>query len=149
MKQLYYILIFVCLSQVTFAQRAAVQDTAQPVALNTVLHADPRLDIILKKQKAASGNGIYSGRGYRVQIYSGSDRAKATKMKIDFMRRFPNVQAYMTYASPHFRVKVGDFRSRGEAQEMYSKLSTLYNPCMIVPDIVVFRNFSSNKDKND
>jgi hypothetical protein len=116
----------------------------------TALHADNRLDIVLKKRKISSGgNSIYSGPGYRVQIYSGSDRNKANKMKIDFVRRFPGIQAYMTYVSPQFRVKVGDFRSRGEAQELYRQLGTLYNPCMIVPDIVVFRNFSSNKSKDD
>lgn len=147
-----YILLLLCVATTVQAQKKPVADTTEVVvAMNTILHADPRLDIVLKKQQTRSGggSGIYSGRGYRVQIYSGNDRAKATKVKIDFQRRFPNVHAYMTYASPQFRVKVGDFHSRGEAQEMYSKLGTLYNPCMIVPDIVVFRNINTHKEKDD
>lgn len=149
MKNLYYILIPVCLANAAQAQHGRVKDSLPPAPVYTALHADARLDIVLKKRKmSGSGNSIYSGRGYRVQIYSGNDRNKATKIKIDFARRFPGVQTYMTYVSPQFRVKVGDFHTRGEAQEMYRQLSTLYNPCMIVPDIVVFRNIN-NKNKDD
>lgn len=146
-----YLLLFLCVAGNVSAQKIPVADTTEEIAMNTIVHADPRLDIILKKAKRNSGGGggIYSGRGFRVQIYSGNDRNKATKMKIDFQRRFPGVHAYLTYVTPRFKVKVGDYRSRGEAQEMYNKLSTLYNPCMIVPDMVVFRNINTHKEKDD
>lgn len=146
-----YILLLLCIATSAQAQKRSVPDTtAEILNTNTILHADARLDIVTKKTKqTGGGSGIYSGRGYRVQIYAGNDRSKAAKTKIDFQRRFPGVHAYMTYVSPQFRVKVGDFRSRGEAQEMYSKLSTIFNPCMIVPDIVVFRNINTHKEKDD
>ncbi|MBL7718382.1 MAG: SPOR domain-containing protein [Flavipsychrobacter sp.] len=148
MKKLFYIVALLCVAQVSVAQEA--DTTVEVVAMNTVLHADPRLDILLKKSKGTGGgSGIYSGRGFRVQIYSGNDRAKATKIKVDFMRRFPHIQTYMTYVSPQFRVKVGDFKSREEAQDLYRQLSTLYNPCMIVPDIVVHRNIRTHKENDD
>ena len=53
------------------------------------------------------------------------------------MRRFPGVRTYMTYVQPQFRVKVGDYRTREDALEMYRQASQLYNPSMIVPDIIV------------
>jgi hypothetical protein len=148
MKKLYYILMLMCLS---IGAKAQDSDAPEQAPTNTTLYADARLDVLMKKHKTGggSGGGIYSGRGYRVQIYSGADRNKANRMKVDFMRRFPGVQAYMTYVAPQFRVKVGDFRSRAEAGELYRKLGTLYNPCMIVPDMVVFRNFNTNKSKDE
>jgi len=102
-----------------------------------VVHADPRLDVILKKNKSMLTGGIRSGQGYRVQIYNGNDRNKATEIKVDFMRRFPGIRTYMTYVQPQFRVKVGDYRTRAEAEKVYEQVSTLYNACMIVPDIIV------------
>lgn len=146
-----YIFLLLCVATTVQAQKKPVADTTDEIQnTNTILHADARLDIITKKTKhTGGGSGIYSGRGYRVQIYAGNDRSKAAKTKIDFQRRFPGVHAYMTYVSPQFRVKVGDFRTRGEAQEMYSKLSTIFNPCMIVPDIVVYRNINTHKEKDD
>jgi len=115
----------------------------EDTATGVVVHSDTRLAVLMKK--SGGGGGIYSGRGYRVQIYSGNDRGKATKVKLDFARRFPGVRTYMTYVQPQFRVKVGDFRSRGEAEKMYQQVSTLYTPCMIVPDYIVVNTLKQEK----
>jgi len=104
---------------------------------NTVLHADPRLAIVTKKRKNKSGVGIYSGKGYRVQIYNGPSRNKANEIKVDFMQHFPGIHMYLTYVSPHFRVKAGDFRTRDDAAGTLREAVDLYgNSCMIVPDII-------------
>lgn len=113
-------------------------------AKGVVVHADPRLSMLIKKYRNAQLGVIGSGRGFRVQIYNGNDRAKAMEIKIDFMRRFPNVRTYLTYVQPQFRVKVGDFRSRPEAHAMYEQVSELYNPSMIVPDIIVINNLKDD-----
>jgi hypothetical protein len=102
-----------------------------------VIHADDRLAVLLKKHKNAQLGVIRSGQGYRVQIYNGNDRVKANQIKVDFIRRFPGIRTYLTYVLPQFRVKVGDFRTRAEAFELYKKVSDMYNPSMIVPDIIV------------
>lgn len=98
------------------------------------IYGDARLPILTKKR--ASAATIRSGKGYRVQIYSGNDRSEATRIKTDFMKRFPGVRTYMTYVQPQFRVKVGDYATREEAAKMYREVNHIYNPCMIVPDIV-------------
>jgi len=109
-----------------------------------VIYADSRLEPALKRHKDAMYGSIYSTRGYRLQIYSGNDRLKATKLKIDFLRRFPGVHAYMSYIQPQFRVKVGDYKTRQEAEQMYHEVGDLCNPCMIVPDIVVINTFKND-----
>lgn len=105
-----------------------------------VLHADPRLAVLFVKKHESGYKGIRgsirSVRGFRVQIYNGNDRNIATQRKVDFIRRFPNVRSYMSYISPTFRVKVGDFRTRAEALKFYQVVNKIYTPCMIVPDIV-------------
>lgn len=113
---------------------------------STLIHADPRLAILIKKHKNVHLGVIRSGRGFRVQIYNGNDRNAANRIKMDFMRRFPNIRTYMTYVQPQFRVKVGDFSSRAAAQKLYEEVSTLYNPCMIVPDIIVINTLKENND---
>jgi hypothetical protein len=99
-----------------------------------VLYGDPRLEVLARKRPSTPA--IRAGNGYRVQIYAGNDRAEATRIKTDFMRRFPGIRTYMTYVQPQFRVKVGDYRSREEAVKMYQQVNKVYAPCMIVPDIV-------------
>jgi len=107
------------------------------------VYGDPRLEVLTRKRPPAPV--IRSGSGYRVQIYSGSDRGKAIRIKTDFMRRFPGVRTYMSYVQPQFRVKVGDYRTREEAAKMYRQVNTLYSPCMIVPDIVEINTFRDDQ----
>lgn len=87
------------------------------------------------------GRVIYSGKGFRVQIYNGPDRDKAILVKTEFMRLYPGVRTYLTYMSPSFRVKVGDYRNRSDAAGMLREANSMYSPSMIVPDIVTISTF--------
>ena len=127
------------------AQAQQTEDTT-----GVIIHADPRLAIVVNALKPKSSSSraagvIRSGRGYRVQIYNGNDRNKATQVKVDFMRRFPSIRTYMTYIQPQYRVKAGDFKTRGEAHKLYEQLSTLYSPVMIVPDIIVINTLKDGQ----
>lgn len=130
-------------------ESAANGDTA--TAAGVVLHADPRLALLVYNTKPDNYNAagrrtgsIYSARGFRVQIYSGNNRNEATKRKVDFLHRFPGVRTYMTYVAPTFRVKVGDYKDRKSAQAMYQQVSNLYSPCMIVNDIIEINTFRND-----
>lgn len=83
-----------------------------------------------------SGGGKYTGPGYRVQIYYGTNRYEALRRKAEFMRNYPTINTYFTYISPNYRVKIGDFRRREDATGMYREANGTYSPCMIVPDKV-------------
>jgi len=165
MNRLHYILpaiVFVFFSLHAHAQENEVG--------GITIHSDPRLSILLKKthttaplyqQPATSAikptkpyketamaptvirerKTVYKGKGFRVQIYNGSDRAKAMQIKSEFMRHFPGVPTYLTYISPAFRVKVGDYRNRSDAAGMMKEANSMYSPCMIVPDIVTISNY--------
>ena len=149
MKHLVYkviLAVLLLLSNNAWSQIKVTEDdaVAKPAKTGVTVHADPRLAILVRKYRNVQLGVIRSGQGFRVQIYNGNDRQKATEIKVDFMRRFPNVRTYLTYVQPQFRVKVGDFRTRAEAGELYRQVSTLYNPCMIVPDIVVINTLKDD-----
>src|SRR5688572_13287296 len=93
---------------------------------------DERFDELLKKQKEqnlASPNI----EGYRIQIYFGGNRQKASEVKLDFTSRYPGVQAYLTYQQPNFKVRVGDYRNRFEAQKLLKEIDGIYPTAFIVP----------------
>lgn len=143
MDRIKYILIalagmlFFNTAQAQIKVTESTSTSEKEVVQGVIIHADPRLAILEKKHRNIQLGVIRSGRGYRVQIYNGNDRNKANEIKVDFMRRFPGVRTYLTYVQPQFRVKVGDYRTREEAHGMYTQVSPLYNPSMIVPDIVM------------
>lgn len=84
---------------------------------------------------------VYTGRGYRVQIYNGADRAKAISVKSEFMRRFPGVSSYIMYVAPGFRVKIGDYRNQRDAEGMLREANSMFGPSMIVPDQVTISTY--------
>lgn len=59
--------------------------------------------------------------GYRVQIYNGRKDA-CLKVRSEFLRKYPNVSPYTLYDSPEYRVQVGDFRTRLEAEKFLRKI---------------------------
>lgn len=75
--------------------------------------------------------------GFRVQVYSGNNRAQAIQIRTEVLEKFPDYAAYLIYKQPTFRVRVGDFRSRSAAQELLRELKALYPVSFIVPDEVL------------
>jgi hypothetical protein len=122
---------------------------AQPADSGTItIHADPRLALVVNKPQAANKGFIGKRNGYRVQIYNGNDRKKASQAKLEFMRAYPSVRSYLTYNNPQFRVRVGDFLTRKEATEFYNKVSSTFNPSMVVPDVVNVNTVKGMKEKS-
>jgi hypothetical protein len=61
------------------------------------------------------------------------DDAIAAKTKV--YSNFPELKAYLVYQSPYFKLKVGNFKTREEAQQ-YQKTLGYYFPkgVFIIPD---------------
>jgi len=149
-----FILILGC-AHFAKAQITVKYDTARPDFASVVLHSDPRLALLTgykDPSKSSPGSGtagtIRYTHGFRVQIYCGTDRNKANAVKTDFMRRYPRIRAYMTYILPQYRIKVGDYATRQEAQQFYNQLTSVYSPCMVVSDIVEINTFRKNEESN-
>ena len=74
--------------------------------------------------------------GYRVQIYFGGVRQKAAEVKQDFSSKHSDVLSYLTYSAPNFKVRVGDFSTRLEAQGFLKSIEGQYPTSFIVQDEV-------------
>jgi hypothetical protein len=61
-------------------------------------------------------------RGFRVQIFAGSDRNSAFSEQARFRNMYKDIDTYINYDEPNYRVKVGDFRSRSEANNFMNLL---------------------------
>lgn len=64
--------------------------------------------------------------GFRVQIFDDNNvrtaRSEAQARKNQVEMRFPEYKAYVTFNSPYWRVKVGDFASRSEAEAAMAEI---------------------------
>lgn len=72
----------------------------------------------LAKRPGTKGTAL----GFRVQIYTGPSRNEAYAVQARFQRMHSDISTYVSYTQPNYRVKVGDFRSRSEAQALMREL---------------------------
>lgn len=134
----FFILLLVFAGFIAKAQQADASADSNTVKIN----ADSRLALVTNKPVTKAFIGKV--RGFRVQIYNGNDRKIANDTKLSFMKSHPGVRSYIVYNNPQFRVRVGDFKTRGEAAQLQKTLSASFNPCMIVPDVI---NFATPRTK--
>jgi len=101
---------------------------------------DPKVDSLIGNYLVGGGkvgNGepaSASSNGYRIQIFSGSDRKEAYSVQSKFQNKFPDTHTYLSYRDPNFKVKVGDFRSRSEAEKMIEEMKPAFGGLFIIPE---------------
>ena len=79
--------------------------------------------------------------GWRVQIFfdSGNNsRSKADKIKTEFLSKHPDVEAYRTFQPPNYKVRVGDFRTKLDAERFLKIIEKEYPNSYPVADIINF-----------
>ncbi len=96
-----------------------------------IVRKDVRLDVLSEKQaeinkrtSMMTSSGLY--RGFRIQVISTTNRDLANKVKSDVLSRFTDEKAYLTYNSPYFKVRIGNFITKDEAEKFRQQLTKLY-----------------------
>lgn len=103
---------------------------------------DPRIDLLVKKQAQINKVSVYKNsrgeyKGYRIMILSTNNRDLAYKTRADMLRYFPDQNVYMGYQAPYFKLKLGDFLKRPEADAFKKELSMVYDQStFVIQDII-------------
>ena len=119
----------------TFHSVYSQQVTSVNKDSSVTITRDVKFDEVVAKQR--EHNISYpTMRGYRIQIYFGGVRQKASETKLNFNGRYPDISAYISYQQPNFKVRIGDYRSRFEAQKFLKEIDGMYPTSFIVPDEV-------------
>jgi hypothetical protein len=106
-----------------------------------IVHKDPRVDLLAKKQaainvavKKASSRTM---RGFRLLVVNTTRREEAIAAKTKIYTLYPELKAYLAYQSPYYKLKAGNFRTREEAETYRRTMSTLFpKGVFIVNDII-------------
>lgn len=97
----------------------------QPTALND------RLKIVIHTSSPETESIVDSSvpkvrAGYRIQVFDDNNvrtaKQDAQNRKKQIESRFPEFPVYVTFNSPYWRVKVGDFKNRGEAEAAMAEI---------------------------
>ena len=99
---------------------------------------DEKVDLLVSKHVRINQNkeGI---DGFRIQIFfdSGNNsKTKAQSIHEGFKAKYPEVRAYLSFKSPNYKVRVGDFRTRLDAQRFLNEIIDQYPNAWIIADII-------------
>lgn len=77
--------------------------------------------------------------GFRVQIFSCSGQGcqeKVNKQYNQFLIAYPDISVYKIWQAPTIKVRVGDCRTRFEAEKIKNEIKSTYQHVFVVPDYI-------------
>jgi hypothetical protein len=103
---------------------------------NIRLIQDERVDLLVQKhiQINQNRNGI---DGFRIQIFfdSGNNsKTRARSVYDSFLAKYPVMGAYLSFKTPNYKVRVGDFRTKLDAQRFLNEILPDYPNAWIIED---------------
>lgn len=99
---------------------------------------DSRLDQLLEKHRKIN-QAFKTMNGFRIQLLSESgnnSKAQAQMLQEELKVRFPDAGVYLSFKSPNYRVRLGDFRTRLDAQRYLMDILIDYPQAFIVNDLI-------------
>ncbi len=119
----------------------SINASAQTDSGLVTIHKDSRLSLLIKKQiqinEETTRNARRSMPGFRLQVINTTDRGDAMEAKTKVYQLYPDLKAYLLYQSPYYRLKVGNFKTRQEAEDYRKTLSRDFNNAVfIVRDVI-------------
>jgi hypothetical protein len=135
-RRFIHIFLFVLFSSMAQAQLTTSSDSvsyfrAGKGTSNT--DAPAQVEVFMTGMKTAE----YTPAGFRVQLTSESgqgSQARANDVKARFMSGYKDVDSYLVWEAPNFKIRVGDFRTKFEASMFWKKIQAEFPNSYIVED---------------
>jgi hypothetical protein len=149
--------VAILLSLQSFAQSQPRQngDTSWKKSVDSnsvIVHKDPRLDLLVKKQaqinEETSRDSRKTGKGFRLMIISTNSRDEAIAAKTKVYTYFPELKAYLWHQSPYYKLKAGNFKERKDAEEYQKRLNVYFPKGVFLMNDIVELKHDNNKEED-
>lgn len=138
MKTLFFLALII------LSVNSIAQDSTWKLSVDSnsvVVHKDPRIDLLIKKQaqinEETSRDARRIGKGYRLLVINTSKRDEAAAAKSTVYANFPELKAYLIYQSPYFKLKVGNFKERKDAEVYQDRLRKFFPKGVFIMNDVI------------
>jgi len=129
--------VLVCISLLHVLISLAQFDTGKVEVIK-----DPRIDLLVKKQAQINRVAVFKNsrgefKGYRIMIMNTNNRDLAYKTRAEILRYYPEFNVYMTYQSPYYKIKMGDFLKKADADKLKKDLASMFpQGTFVMQDII-------------
>lgn len=132
-KKIYVLITLLSISFASFAQTRGEVTVIKDPLIDSLIAKRIELNKKTPTTTNPVSSAIFNGMGYRVQVFYGSDRKEAFNEQTRFKALYPKLRTYITYKEPNYYLRVGDFRTKLEAQKLQTELKANF------PTLFIFR----------
>jgi predicted deacetylase len=100
--------------------------------INT-LNQNPKFEQLLNEKRKIN-NSITLDDYYKIQIFNGNSET-AKKTLTEFRQEFKSIDATIVFNTPNYKVWVGNFRTRIEAERNLVEIKTKYKNVLLIKPI--------------
>ena len=98
---------------------------------------DARIDELVKNQSAIIPPAtVPQMTGYRIQLFFDLDKKLVEDARSKFVALYPKVDTYIIYNAPNYFLKVGNFRTRLEAEKVKSEIERDFPASFIIKELI-------------
>ena len=119
-------------------ETSVIASTEKVYVANPVLNVNKKVDTVLDSIDRINQSRKFVD-GYTLQVYSGTNREEAMDTKRRMASEVPDLSAALQYDQPKFKVTVGTYFSRLEAQKDLTEIKQFFPNTILVPERVSIR----------
>ncbi|TYZ13262.1 sporulation protein [Hymenobacter lutimineralis] len=120
---------------------AAALPPKAAVAVTPVNHVNAQVEQRLRDQAFTNQNVKYA-QGFRILAYVGMEREQAMSIRREVISRYPEETDYITFKQPLYRLWVGDYLTRLEAEAALLRIRPLAPKAELQPAQVLLNKTS-------
>lgn len=97
---------------------------------NTSVSQDPKFEQLLNEKRKIN-TSLTVNDSYKIQIYSGGSE-NAKKTLTEFKQEFKDIDATIVFNTPNYKVWVGSFKTRIEAEKNLANIKDRYKNVLLI-----------------
>jgi len=97
---------------------------------NVTVNQDPKFEQLLNEKRKINAS-LTVNDSYKIQIYTGSSEI-AKKTLNEFRQEFAAIDATIIFNTPNYKVWVGNFKTRIEAEKTLSEINNRYKNVLLI-----------------
>lgn len=128
-------------------EKVSKKESAKPVesvTQNPPPHINEAVDAAVAKM-VERNKSITTTQGYRIQVFSGNNKQEYEQARGYILQYFPNLENYVSYSQPTYKLKVGDFLTRADAEKYLADLQNRFVGAKIIYDNIDYKKGLTTK----
>lgn len=121
--------VFLFIGFISFAAIANAQIVKDTISNTVYVAKDSRYDLLVKKKAEINKKAADARKptqGFRIQVLNTTDRNQALAAKSKLLSQFPEHKTYLMYQTPYFKIRIGNFVEKKDADDLKRQLARMF-----------------------